>query len=96
MQYTGSSFSQSMAIVFRDLLKFITREEMPDEVFPKDGKYETHCVDSVERLTFKVLADGEGAANNVLGWIPESTRFSFALGLAALLVLVAVVSMMQG
>jgi hydrogenase-4 component B len=93
MQYTGASFSQSMAAVFRDLLKFITREELPADVFPKDGKYETHCVDTVERLMFKVLGDAETVTSYVLGWIPESTRFSFWLGLVALITLVALVSL---
>jgi hydrogenase-4 component B len=93
MQYTGSSFSQSMAAVFRDLLKFITREEMPQDVFPKDGKYETHCVDTVERMMFKVLGDGEAVVSHVLGWIPQGTRFSFWVGLIALLMLVALVSL---
>jgi len=47
----------------------------------------------VERLTFKLLADGENAATSVMQRVPEDTRFSFGLGLAALLVLVAIVMM---
>ena len=91
MQYTGSSFSQPMEVVFRDLLEFSTRGELPSDVFPKNGKYETHCVDTVERLTFKLLGDGENVATKVMGRIPEDTRFSFGLGLAALLLLAAMV-----
>jgi hydrogenase-4 component B len=93
MQYTGSSFSQAMAVVFRDLLAFITREEMPNGVFPKDGRYESHCVDTVERTMFKLLADGENAVSMVIKLLPENTRYSFGLGLAALLILVALVSL---
>lgn len=93
MQYTGSSFSQIMAVVFRDLLSFITREDLPATVFPKDGKYETHYVDSVERAMFKGLAQGEEVVTQVVQRIPEDTRFSFGLGLAALLLLMAFVSL---
>jgi len=93
MQYTGSSFSQSMAAVFSDLLKFITREDLPRGVFPKDGTYETHCVDAVERTMFKALADGESVMNKAMSLVPEGSRSSFAFGLVGLLILVALISL---
>ena len=91
MQYSGSSFSQSLEVVFRDLLEFDTRGDLPQGVFPKDGSYETHGVDTVERLTFKALDQGENTVTRVLGRIPEDTRSSFGLGLAALVLLAALV-----
>jgi hydrogenase-4 component B len=93
MQYTGSSFSYPIVAVFRDVLKYITREDLPRGVFPKDGHYDTHCVDSVEQWLFKLLADGEVVVTRVMQRIPESTRFSCGLGLAMLVILVAVFSL---
>lgn len=91
MQYTGSSFSVPMVMVFRDLLRFITREDLPKGVFPKDGSYETHCVDSVERRMFNLLDSGETVAQKILARLPEDSRFSFAFGLLALIGLAAFV-----
>lgn len=93
MQYTGSSFSDPMVTVFKDLLKFVTRQSLPTHVFPKDGSYETHCVDSVERKIFDVLNRGENIAARLMARIPEHSGSSFALGLIALLLLVSLVSL---
>ena len=91
MQYTGAAFSHSMAVVFRDLLRFITKEKLPRGVFPKNGMYETYCVDSVEQMMFKALDDGDKAASRLIRWLPDSTRLSFGIGLLAMVVLVIVV-----
>jgi hydrogenase-4 component B len=93
MQYTGSSFSAPMVAVFRDLLKYLTREDLPQGVFPKDGHYHTHCVDAVEQSLFKSLNDGEKMVHKIMHRLPEDTRFSFGIGLAALLILAALVAM---
>jgi hydrogenase-4 component B len=93
MQYTGSSFSHPMVAVFRDLLKYLTREDLPRGVFPPDGHYESHCVDSVERTMFALLANGEKVVVQFTGRIPEGTRFSFGLGLATLVILVILYSL---
>jgi len=93
MQYTGSSFSHPMVTVFRDILKYLTREDLPKSVFPKDGHYNTHCVDSVERSMFKLLGDGEEVVTQVMRHIPEGTRFSYWLGLAALVLLITLFSL---
>jgi hydrogenase-4 component B len=93
MQYTGSSFSDPMVAVFRDLLKFITRQDLPQGVFPKDGKYETHCIDSVERKIFTLLENGEKIAGIGMRNLPEHSSFSFAAGLIALILLVSLVSL---
>ncbi|MFO1062783.1 MAG: proton-conducting transporter membrane subunit [Pirellulales bacterium] len=95
MQYSGSSFSDPMVEVFRDLLRFITRRDLPEGVFPKDGRYETHCVDAVERRIFALLDGGEKIARAGMARLPENSAFSFAAGLLALILLVSLVSLNQ-
>lgn len=93
MQYSGSSFSQPMAEVFKDLLRYLTNQHLPKGVFPKDGKYETYCVDSVEQEVYGTLEKGEGLAKGLVSRFPESSRASFMVGLIALVVLVALVTL---
>ncbi len=42
---------------------------------------------------FKLLNDGEKVVGRVMRRLPEDTRFSFGIGLAGLLILVALVAM---
>ncbi len=91
MQYSGSSFSFPMVAVFRDILKFWTKEDLPKGVFPKDGSYSTNCVDSVEHSTFQLLNRGERIIQKGLSRIPESMGFSFGIGFVGLIVLVTLV-----
>ena len=93
MQYTGSSFSAPMIDVFRDFLRFFKRGELPQGVFPKDGSYETHCMDSVERLMFGLLNGGDSLATKLLPLLSEDSRFSFALGLVGLIAIGVFVAM---
>jgi hydrogenase-4 component B len=93
MQYTGSSFSHPMVTVFWDILTYLSREDLPKGVFPKDGQYDTHCVDSVEKSMFKFLSDGESVVTRVMRYIPEDTRFSCGLGLASLVLWVMLISL---
>ncbi|MDB5389885.1 MAG: hypothetical protein JWM11_5531 [Planctomycetaceae bacterium] len=93
MQYTGSSFSHPMVTVFWDILTYLTREDLPKNVFPKDGHYDTHCVDSVEQSMFKLLSDGESVVTRIMRRIPEDTRFSCGLGLASLVLWVMLISL---
>lgn len=95
MQYTGSSFSDPMVAVFKDLLKFITRQDLPESVFPQKGSYETHCIDTVERKIFSLLDNGEKAAKSGMDRLPEHSAFSFAVGLIGLILLVALVALNQ-
>lgn len=91
MQYTGAGFSQPMADVFRDLLRFLRREELPRGLFPVSGRVETYCADAVEYGIFHSLAVGEGWVASALARIPESTRGAVRLGLVALVMIVLVV-----
>ncbi len=91
MQYSGSSFSFPMVAVFRDILTFWTKEDLPVGVFPKDGSYSTNCIDSVEHSTFDFLKRGEGLIKLGLARIPESMGFSFSIGFVGLIILVTLV-----
>ncbi len=93
MQYTGASFSGPMVGVFKDMLKFVSQEDLPEGVFPADGKYKTHCIDSVEHKIFEILDDGEKGATNIMDRLPESSGFSFAMGLIGLLLLVSLIAL---
>lgn len=91
MQYTGSSFSHPMTVIFRDLLRYLRRESLPKGPFPADGKLETHCIDTVEYHVFKVLQAGEHFVATVLRRVPETSRASIGFGMAALIILVVIV-----
>lgn len=80
-----------MTTVFRDLLRYLRRESLPNGPFPKDGKLETHCVDSVEYSVFNALQGGERFVATALRWAPETTRATIGFGLAALILLVVIV-----
>lgn len=91
MQYTGSSFSFPLVAVFRDILKFWTKEDLPNGVFPQDGSYSTNCIDSVEQSAFAYLTRGERLIQFCLKRLPESLGFSFGIGFVGFVVLVALV-----
>jgi hydrogenase-4 component B len=91
MQYSGSSFSHPMTLVFGDLLRYLRRESLPEGPFPADGRLETHCVDTVEYSVFNALRVGERFVMAVLRRVPETSRASIGFGLAALILLVVIV-----
>lgn len=84
MQYSGTSFSQQFATVFKAFLPQLRREELPHGYFPTTGKLSTHHVDAVERRMFAVLGDSESLVARIVGSIPDEPRFTFAAGLLAL------------
>jgi hydrogenase-4 component B len=85
MQYSGTSFSQQFASVFKAFLPQLRREELPRGNFPEGtGRLSTHHVDAVERRMFAVLGDSESLVARVVGAIPDEPRFTFAAGLVAL------------
>jgi len=92
MQYTGSSFSQPMTMVFRDLLRYVRRRTLPKGPFPANGKLETHCVDTVEYSVFNFLRSGDQLVAKVLHWIPETSRASIGFGLVVLVIILVIVS----
>ena len=89
MQYTASSFSAQLTRLFESFLPQLRRERLPREMFPgESGHLGTHHVDAVERRMFEVLGRGEEMITQASERIPEQSRFSFAAGLVALLIIV--------
>jgi hydrogenase-4 component B len=93
MQYTGSSFSEQLARIFEPYMPVSRRERLPAELFPHSpGQIATHHADAVERRIYEVVARGEDAIVNFSARIPAHSRFAFAAGLFALIVLGALAS----
>ena len=92
MQYTGSSFSDQFARMFRALLPSVRRERLPGEAFPRHASHlSTHHFDPVERRTFEMLGQAEDLVVQASERIPEQSRFAFAAGLVALVIIGALV-----
>jgi hydrogenase-4 component B len=92
MQYTGTSFADTLLTLFSSLLPVRRREELPSEIFPRrPGRLETHHPDAVEQRVFEVLRRAEARIVQLAARIPEQPKFAFAAGLCALL-LIAVLS----
>lgn len=88
MQYTGGSFAEQFARIFRALLPSLRRERLPDALFPPhESHLATHHYDAVERRMFEVLGHGEDAVTRAAERIPESPHVAFAAGLAAVAVM---------
>jgi hydrogenase-4 component B len=88
MQYTGSSFSDQFARLFRALLPAVRRERLPEEAFPRHTSHvHTHHFDPVERRTFEMLGQAEDLVAHASERIPEQSRFAFAAGLVALVII---------
>jgi hydrogenase-4 component B len=92
MQYTASSFSDQLTRLFRAFLPSVRREDLPGEVFPRRaGHLSTHHFDPVERRTFEMLGQAEDLVEHASERIPEQSRFAFAAGLVALVIIGALV-----
>jgi len=92
MQYTGSSFSDQLARLFRAFLPSARRERLPEEIFPRHASHvSTHHFDPVEHRMFEMLGQAEDLVAHASGRIPEQSRFAFAAGLVALIVIGALV-----
>jgi hydrogenase-4 component B len=92
MQYTGSSFSQQFVRLFEAFLPSARRERLPDETFPQHASHvATHHFDAVERRMFEMLGQAEDLIAHASERIPEQSRFAFAAGLLALVIIGALV-----
>jgi hydrogenase-4 component B len=92
MQYTGGSFSEQLARLFLAFLPSLRRQRLPEETFPRQrGQLATHHFDPVERRTFEMLGQAEDLVAHASERIPEQSRFAFAAGLVALIVIGALV-----
>lgn len=92
MQYTGSAFSEQLVRLFAAFLPSVRRERLPDETFPrKTSHLSTHHFDAVERRMFEMLGQAEDVVAHASEKIPEQSRFAFAAGLVALVIIGALI-----
>jgi Mg2+ and Co2+ transporter CorA len=92
MQYTGSSFSEQFVHLFEAFLPSTRRERLPEETFPRHASHlATHHFDAVERRMFEMLGQAEDLIDHASERIPEQSRFAFAAGLLALVIIGALV-----
>jgi hydrogenase-4 component B len=90
IQYTGTSFSAPFMKLFESFVRELRREKLPRGYFPRnESRIETHHADAVERRMFEALGNGESFVRQFANRIPEEPRFSFAAGLVAIVVIVA-------
>jgi hydrogenase-4 component B len=92
MQYTAASFSDSLVRLFQAFLPSLRRERLPQESLPRRASHlATHHFDAVERRMFEMLGQAEDLVAHASERIPEQSRFAFAAGLVALVVIGALV-----
>jgi len=92
MQYTGSAFSEQLVRLFAAFLPSARRERLPEQAFPAQPSHlATHHFDAVERRMFEMLGQAEDVVSHASDKIPEQSRFAFAAGLVALIIIGALV-----
>ncbi|MBP6202681.1 MAG: hypothetical protein KAX99_03590 [Azonexus sp.] len=97
MQYTGASFSTDFAAHFKSIMVLIKRKKAPTGYFPDDSYVITDCVDSVERRLYSVISHGDETATDLSRKMQEDDpRLAFSAGLAALVVIAALVLLAEG
>lgn len=97
MQYTGASFSTDFAERFKNIMVLIKRKKAPAGYFPDDSYVITDCVDSVERRLYSVISHGDETATDLSRKMQEDDpRLAFSAGLAALVVIAALVLLAEG
>ncbi len=97
MQYTSASFSTDFAEHFKSLMVLIKQQKAPTGYFPDDSYVVTDCVDSVERRLYSVISHGDETATDLSRKMQEDDpRLAFSAGLAALVVIAALVLLAEG
>lgn len=97
LQYTGSSFSKDFAHNYEGALVLLKRQKAPQGYFPDDAYVITDCVDAVERRLYNVIGQGDQSAGLISRLMHEDdSRLGFALGLAAVVAIAALVVLSQG
>jgi hydrogenase-4 component B len=97
LQYTGSSFSKDFAHYYDGALVLLKRQKAPLGYFPDDAYVITDCVDAVERRLYNVIGQGDQSAGLISRLMHEDDpRLGFALGLAAVVAIAALVVLSQG
>jgi hydrogenase-4 component B len=97
MQTTGTGFSIDFAEHFKNILALLKRRKAPLGYFPRNSYVVTDCVDAVERRLFAVIGQGDATADDLSQKLQEdSPRFAFAMGLAAIALIAAMVFLLEG
>jgi hydrogenase-4 component B len=97
MQYTGSSFSREFSHHYEEVMVLLERHKEPQGYFPDDAYVVADCVDAVERRLYNVIGHGDESAGLISKLMREDDpRLAFALGLAAVAAVAALVVMSDG
>lgn len=96
-QYTASSFSTDFMHNYSGVMVLLDRSKAPQGYFPSDAHLSTDCVDAVERRLYHVIGQGDQSAGLISKLMHEDDpRLGFALGLAALITIAALVVLAGG
>jgi hydrogenase-4 component B len=97
MQYTATSFSIDFAEKFKNILALVKRRKAPLGYFPQSSYVVTDCVDAVEHRLYAVIGQGDATASDLSRMLQEDNpRFAFAMGLAAIVLIAAMVFLLEG
>ena len=97
MQYTGSGFSREFTAHYTGIMVLLKRQKTAQGYFPSDAYVITDCVDAVERRLYKVIGHGNDSAHLISRLMHEDDpRLAFALGLAAIVAIAAIVMLAEG
>lgn len=97
LQYTAGSFSQDFAQHYRGVMVLLKRRKAPQGYFPDDAYLITDCVDAVERRLYNVIGEGDRTASLVSRLMHEDDpRLGFALALASVVAIAALVVLAEG
>jgi hydrogenase-4 component B len=97
MQYSGSSFSREFAANYKGVILMLRRQKAPQGYFPDDAYVVSNCVDAVERRLYNVIGQGDESAGLISKNMREDDpRLGFALGLAAVVSIAALVMLAEG
>lgn len=97
VQYTASSFSRDFSHNYKGVMVMLKRQKAPQGYFPDDAYVITDCVDAVERRLYNVIGHGDESASLISKLMHEDDpRIAFALGLAAVVAIAALVVLAEG
>jgi hypothetical protein len=66
MQYTASSFAAPLLGMFRWLFPSAARSAAPEDLFPEDGRFDTHHVDAIEH---RLVRPGFAAMGRIAAYL---------------------------
>lgn len=97
VQYTASSFSKDFSRRYKGVMVLLKRQKAPQGYFPDEAYVITDCVDAVERRLYNVIGQGDHSAGLISKLMHEDDpRLGFALGLAAVVMIAALVVLAEG